>query len=105
MADFLTENSMLLSSSFASSSFYFSNLTGGSDFDSVMKASTDEKLNMNELAGASTNNADAYTRIVSATVMSSQMMAQTGADGRVAYSYQGLMQESSQKMDQMIGKL
>ncbi|WP_458459226.1 hypothetical protein [Pseudobutyrivibrio sp.] len=99
MADFLTENSMLLSSSFASSSFYFSNLTGGSDFDSVMKTSTDEKLNMNELAGASTNNADAYTRIVSATVMSSQMMAQTGADGRVSYSYQGVMQKFEIRID------
>lgn len=99
MAEFLAENSMLLSSSFASSSFYFSNLTGGTDFDSVMKASTDEKLNMNELAGATTNNADAYTRIVSATVMSSQMMAQTGADGRVAYSYQGVMQKFEIRID------
>ncbi|MBO6128442.1 MAG: hypothetical protein J6P79_06045 [Pseudobutyrivibrio sp.] len=92
MADFLTENS-----------FYYQSMSSGfSNFanslgTSPSTADAEESFKLPDISAVSSTGS--YTRVVSATVMSSQMMAQTGTDGRVAYSYQGVMQKFEIRID------
>ena len=92
MTDFLTENS-----------FYYQSMSSGfSNFanslgTSPSTADAEESFKLPDISAVSSTGS--YTRVVSATVMSSQMMAQTGTDGRVAYSYQGVMQKFEIRID------
>ncbi|MBE5915906.1 MAG: hypothetical protein E7273_03595 [Pseudobutyrivibrio ruminis] len=94
MADFLTENSFYYQS--MSSGFGFSNFANSLG-TSLSTADAKESFKLPDISAVSS--AGSYTRVVSATVMSSQMMAQTGTDGRVAYSYQGVMQKFEIRID------
>lgn len=94
MADFLTENSFYYQS--MSSGFGFSNFANSLG-TSLSTADAEESFKLPDISAVSS--AGSYTRVVSATVMSSQMMAQTGTDGRVAYSYQGVMQKFEIRID------
>lgn len=64
-----------------------------------MKASSDEQLNTTELTEDSKNKGNSYTRIVSATVMNSELRTTTGANGITAFSYQGVMQQFEIRID------
>ena len=94
MADVLTENGFYYQS--MSSGFGFSNFANSLG-TSLSTADAKESFKLPDISAVSS--AGSYTRVVSATVMSSQMMAQTGTDGRVAYSYQGVMQKFEIRID------
>lgn len=94
MADFLTENSFYYQS--MSSGFGFSNFANSLG-TSLSTADAEESFKLPDISAVSS--AGSYTRVVSATVMNSQMMAQTGTDGRVAYSYQGVVQKFEIRID------
>ncbi|SHJ44197.1 hypothetical protein [Pseudobutyrivibrio xylanivorans] len=101
MADYLAENNYLMQGTFSSSYLYFSNFVNNkdADFEKAMKASSDEQLNTTELTEDSKNKGNSYTRIVSATVMNSELRTTTGANGITAFSYQGVMQQFEIRID------
>ena len=101
MADYLAENNYLMQGTFSSSYLYFSNFANNkdTDFEKAMKASSDEQLNTNELTEDSKNKGNSYTRIVSATVMNSELRTTTGTNGITAFSYQGVMQQFEIRID------
>ena len=101
MADYLAENNYLMQGAFSSSYLYFSNFVNNkdTDFEKAMKASSDEQLNTTELTEDSKNKGNSYTRIVSATVMNSELRTTTGANGITAFSYQGVMQQFEIRID------
>ena len=101
MADYLAENNYLMQGTFSSSYLYFSNFVNNkdTDFEKAMKASSDEQLNTTELTEDSKNKGNIYTRIVSATVMNSELRTTTGANGITAFSYQGVMQQFEIRRD------
>jgi len=93
MADYLAENNVLLQSSYSSAYLYFSNFTNiNSEFENALKASSDEQLNTAELTDDKQNKGNSYTRIVSASVMTSEMKTTTEG-GRTAFSYQGTIEK------------
>ena len=93
MADYLAENNVLLQSSYSSAYLYFSNLANkNSEFENTLKASSDEQLNTAELTDDKQNKGNSYTRIVSASVMTSEMKTTTEG-GRTAFSYQGIVEK------------
>ena len=94
MADVLTENGFYYQS--MSSGFGFSNFANSLG-TSLSTADAEESFKLPDISAVSS--AGSYTRVVSATVMSSQMMAQTGTDGRIAYSYQGVVQKFEIRID------
>ena len=93
MADFLTENSLYYQS--MSGSFSFSNFSSAAW--AIPEVDRENGFSLPDVSSVSKQNS--YTRVVSATVMNSQMVAQTGADGKVAYSYQGVMQKFEIRID------
>ena len=101
MADYLAENNYLMQGTFSSSYLYFSNFVNNKDTDFVkaMKASSDEQLNTTEVTEDSKNKGNSYTRVVSATVMNSELRTTTGANGITAFSYQGVMQQFEIRID------
>ena len=100
MADYLAENNYLFQGNFSSSYLYFSNFANkDNDFGNALKTSTDEQLNTMELADGGENKGNSYTRIVSATVVNSELRTTTGADGITAFSYQGVMQQFEIRID------
>jgi len=100
MADYLAENNVLLQSSYSSAYLYFSYFANkNSEFENALKASSDEQLNTTELTENGKNNGNSYTRIVSATVMNSELRTTTGEGGITAFSYQGLMQQFEIRID------
>ena len=94
MADFLTENSLYYQSSSFSSSYFFTNQNYKNyDFKNAIETSTNEALNdVDASFEDDSKGKTSYTRIVSASVMTSQMSAIASSDGEIAYSYQGGMQ-------------
>ncbi len=93
MADYLAENNVLLQSSYSSAYLYFSNFANkNKEFENAMKASSDEQLNTTELSDDKQNKGTSYTRIVSASVMRSEMSTTTEG-GRTAFSYQGVVEK------------
>jgi len=100
MAEYLAENNVLLQSSYSSAYLYFSYFANkNSEFENALKASSDEQLNTTELTENGKNNGNSYTRIVSATVMNSELRTTTGEGGITAFSYQGLMQQFEIRID------
>lgn len=100
MAEYLAENNVLLQSSYSSAYLYFSNFANkNSEFENALKASSDEQLNTTELTENGKNNGNSYTRIVSATVMNSELRTTTGEGGITAFSYQGVMQQFEIRID------
>ncbi len=93
MVDYLAENNVLLQSSYSSAYLYFSNFANkNSEFENALKASSDEQLNTAELTDDKQNKGNSYTRIVSASVMTSEMKTTTEG-GRTAFSYQGTVEK------------
>ena len=100
MAEYLAENNVLLQSSYSSAYLYFSNFANkNSEFENALKASSDEQLNTTEFTENGKNNGNSYTRIVSATVMNSELRTTTGEGGITAFSYQGVMQQFEIRID------
>ena len=94
MADYLAENNLLFQSGYSSSYLYFSNFVNkNNEFENAMKVSTDEQLNIVDLSDDKQSKANCYTRVVSASVMSSEMSATCTTDGRTAFSYQSVVQK------------
>ena len=101
MTDFLTENSLYYQSSSFSSSYFFTNQNYKNyDFKNAIETSTNEALNdVDASFEDDSKGKTSYTRIVSASVMTSQMSAIASADGGTAYSYQGVMQKFEIRID------
>ncbi|MDC7279518.1 hypothetical protein NXH64_08385 [Butyrivibrio fibrisolvens] len=100
MADYLAENNLLFQSGYSSSYLYFSNfLNKNNEFENAMKASSNEQLNTAELPDDKQSKGNSYTRVVSASVMSSEMSATSTADGRTAFSYQSVVQKFEIRID------
>ncbi len=100
MAEYLAENNYLFQSSFSSSYLYFSNFANkDTSFENALKTTSDEQLNTQELADGGENKGNSYTRIVSATVMNSELRTTTGEGGITAFSYQGVMQQFEIRID------
>ncbi|SEB07966.1 hypothetical protein SAMN02910384_03354 [Pseudobutyrivibrio sp. ACV-2] len=99
MADYLTENNVLLQNNYSSAYLYFSNFANkNSEFENALKASSDEQLNTAELTDDKHNKGNSYTRIVSASVMTSEMKTTTEG-GRTAFSYQGTVERFEIKIE------
>lgn len=100
MAEYLAENNYLFQSSFSSSYLYFSNFANkDTSFENTLKTTSDEQLNTQELTDGGENKGNSYTRIVSATVMNSELRTTTGEGGITAFSYQGVMQQFEIRID------
>lgn len=100
MAEYLAENNYLFQSSISSSYLYFSNFANkDTSFENALKTTSDEQLNTQELTDGGENKGNSYTRIVSATVMNSELRTTTGASGITAFSYQGVMQQFEIRID------
>ena len=101
MTDFLTENSLYYQSSSFSSSYFFTNQNYKNyDFKNAIETSTNEALNdVDASFEDDSKGKTSYTRIVSASVMTSQMSAIASYDGGTAYSYQGVMQKFEIRID------
>lgn len=101
MTDFLTENSLYYQSSSFSSSYFFTNQNYKNyDFKNAIETSTNEALNdVDASFEDDSKGKTSYTRIVSASVMTSQMSAIASSDGGTAYSYQGVMQKFEIRID------
>ena len=100
MADYLAENNYLFQGSFSSSYLYFSNFANkDTSFENTLKTTSDEKLNTEELTDGGANKGNSYTRIVSASVMTSELRTTTGENGITAFSYQGVMQQFEIRID------
>lgn len=100
MAEYLAENNYLFQSSISSSYLYFSNFANkDTSFENALKTTSDEQLNTQELTDGGKNKGNSYTRIVSATVMNSELRTTTGASGITAFSYQGVMQQFEIRID------
>lgn len=100
MAEYLAENNYLFQGSFSSSYLYFSNFANkDTSFENALKTTSDEQLNTQELTDGGKNKGNSYTRIVSATVMNSELRTTTGASGITAFSYQGVMQQFEIRID------
>ena len=100
MAEYLAENNYLFQSSISSSYLYFSNFANkDTSFENALKTTSDEQLNTQELTDGGKNKGNSYTRIVSATVMNSELQTITGASGITAFSYQGVMQQFEIRID------
>lgn len=101
MTDFLTENSLYYQSSSFSSSYFFTNQNYKNyDFKNAIETSTNEVLNdVDASFEDDSKGKTSYTRIVSASVMTSQMSAIASSDGGTAYSYQGVMQKFEIRID------
>ena len=97
MTDFLTENSLY----YQSSSYFFTNQNyRNNEFKNAIETSTNEALNnIDSFVKDDSMGTTSYTRIVSASVMTSQMNAVTSSDGLTAYSYQGIMQKFEIRID------
>ena len=100
MAEYLAENNYLFQGSFSSSYLYFSNFVNkDTSFENALKTTSDEQLNTQELIDGGKNKGNSYTRIVSATVMNSELRTTTGEGGITAFSYQGVMQQFEIRID------
>jgi len=100
MAEYLAENNYLFQSSISSSYLYFSHFANkDTSFENALKTTSDEQLNTQELTDVGKNKGNSYTRIVSATVMNSELRTTTGASGITAFSYQGVMQQFEIRID------
>ena len=101
MTDFLTENSLYYQSSSFSSSYFFTNQNYKNyDFKNAIETSTNEALNdVDTSFEDDSKGKTSYTRIVSASIMTSQMSAIASSDGGTAYSYQGVMQKFEIRID------
>lgn len=101
MTDFLTENSLYYQRSSFSSSYFFTNQNyKNDDFKNAIETSTNEALNdVDASFEDDSKGKTSYTRIVSASVMTSQMSAIASSDGGTAYSYQGVMQKFEIRID------
>ena len=100
MAEYLAENNYLFQSSISSSYLYFSNFANkDTSFENALKTTSDEQLNTQELTDGGENKGNSYTRIVSATVMNSELRTTTGEGGITAFSYQGVMQQFEIRID------
>ena len=100
MAEYLAENNYLFQSSISSSYLYFSNFANkDTSFENALKTTSDEQLNTKELADGGENKGNSYTRIVSATVMNSELRTTTGEGGITTFSYQGVMQQFEIRID------
>ena len=101
MTDFLTENSLYYQRSSFSSSYFFTNQNYKNyDFKTAIETSTNEALNDVDVSFEDDSKGKtSYTRIVSASVMTSQMSAIASSDGGTAYSYQGVMQKFEIRID------
>lgn len=101
MTDFLTENSLYYQSSSFSSSYFFTNQNYKNyDFKNAIETSTNEAVNdVDASFEDDSKGKTSYTRIVSASVMTSQMSAIDSSDGGTAYSYQGVMQKFEIRID------
>lgn len=101
MTDFLTENSLYYQSSSFSSSYFFTNQNYKNyDFKNAIETSTNEALNdVDASFEDDSKGKTSYTRIVSASVMTSLMSAIASSDGGTAYSYQGVMQKFEIRID------
>ncbi len=100
MAEYLAENNYLFQSSISSSYLYFSNFANkDTSFENALKTISDEQVNTQELADGGENKGNSYTRIVSATVMNSELCTTTGEGGITAFSYQGVMQQFEIRID------
>lgn len=100
MAEYLAENNYLFQGSFSSSYLYFSNFANkDTSFENALKTTSDEQLNTQELTDGGKNKGNSYTRIVSATVMNSELRTTTGEGGITAFSYQGVMQQFEIRID------
>ncbi|SFO47627.1 hypothetical protein SAMN05216351_11168 [Pseudobutyrivibrio sp. JW11] len=79
MAEYLAESNYLFQSSISSSYLYFSNFANkDTSFGNALKTTSDEQLNTQELTDGRKNKGNSYTRIVSATVMNSELRTTTG---------------------------
>ena len=89
MTDFLTENSLYYQRSSFSSSYFFTNQNYKNyDFKNAIETSTNEALNdVDASFEDDSKGKTSYTRIVSASVMTSQMSAIASSDVGTAYSY------------------
>ena len=100
MAEYLAESNYLFQSSISSSYLYFSNFANkDTSFENALKTTSDEQLNTQELTDVGENNGNSYTRIVSATVMNSELRTTTGEGGITAFSYQSVMQQFEIRID------
>ncbi|SET06784.1 hypothetical protein SAMN02910413_1723 [Pseudobutyrivibrio sp. C4] len=100
MAEYLAESNYLFQSSISSSYLYFSNFANkDTSFENALKTTSDEQLNTQELTDVGENKGNSYTRIVSATVMNSELRTTTGEGGITAFSYQGVMQQFEIRID------
>ncbi|WP_033154455.1 hypothetical protein [Pseudobutyrivibrio ruminis] len=100
MAEYLAESNYLFQSSISSSYLYFSNFANrDTSFENALKTTSDEQLNTQELTDGGKNKGNSYTRIVSATVMNSELRTTTGEGGIAAFSYQGVMQQFEIRID------
>ena len=100
MAEYLAESNYLFQSSISSSYLYFSNFANkDTSFENALKTTSDEQLNTQELTDGGKNKGNSYTRIVSATVMNSELRTTTGEGGITAFSYQGVMQQFEIRID------
>ncbi|SEK79773.1 hypothetical protein SAMN02910377_01843 [Pseudobutyrivibrio ruminis] len=100
MAEYLAESNYLFQSSISSSYLYFSNFANkDTSFENALKTTSDEQLNTQELTDGGGNKGNSYTRIVSATVMNSELRTTTGEGGITAFSYQGVMQQFEIRID------
>lgn len=101
MTDFLTENSLYYQCSSFSSSYFFTNQNYKNyDFKNAIETSTNEALNdVDASFEDDSKGKTSYTRIVSASVMTSQMSAIASSDWGTAYSYQGVMQKFEIRID------
>ena len=101
MTDFLTENSLYYQRSSFSSSYFFTNQNYKNyDFKNAIETSTNEALNdVDASFEDDSKGKTSYTRIVSASVMTSQMSAIASSDVGTAYSYQGVMQKFEIRID------
>ena len=100
MAEYLADSNYLFQSSISSSYLYFSNFANkDTSFENALKTTSDEQLNTQELTDGGENKGNSYTRIVSATVMNSELRTTTGTSGITAFSYQGVMQQFEIRID------
>ena len=103
MAEYLAENNYLFQSSISSSYLYFSNFANkDTSFENALKTTSDEQLNTQELTDVGENNGNSYTRIVSATVMNSELRTTTGEGGITAFSYQNFMPHINVSLDTVV---
>ncbi|WP_044938084.1 hypothetical protein [Pseudobutyrivibrio sp. LB2011] len=104
MTEYLAENNYLFQSSISSSYLYFSNFANkDTSFENALKTTSDEQLNTQELTDGGKNKGNSYTRIVSATVMNSELRTTTGEGGITAYSYQNFKPHINKLMETLMG--